>query len=229
MSERYLVIPDLQIPFEAPKALEFCYYLKRHFDIPDDNVLNVGDEVDQYFGSLYKKDPDAAHTPTSEIKATKDTLKRWASHFPHMKICESNHGMRWARRAAEAEIPSQMLRRYQEVLETPDTWRWQRVWHINASRKPFLMKHGIEYSGVSAYRNAAIAEGKSVVFGHLHSSAGVAYVKTDGLDVWGMNAGCLIDADAYAFQYGKYNKFKPNLGAAVILDGGMTPIWLPYE
>lgn len=229
MQDRYLVISDTQMPFEALTALEYCYYIKQHFGIPNENVLHVGDEVDEYFGSLYKKDPDATHTPTSEIKETKDKIKRWASLFPLMRICESNHGMRWAKRAAEAEIPSQMMRRYQDVLETPLGWRWQRVWHINASKKPFIMKHGMEYSGVNAYRNAAIAEGKSVVFGHLHSSAGIAHVKTDGLDVWGMNVGCLIDVDAYAFHYGKYNKFKPNLGVGVILDGGTTPIWLPYS
>jgi hypothetical protein len=55
-SKPFLVIPDLQIPFENQNALAFCKYLKRHYQVPDCNVLNVGDETDSYHGGSWPKD-----------------------------------------------------------------------------------------------------------------------------------------------------------------------------
>jgi hypothetical protein len=226
-SDNYLVISDLQIPFENPKALEFCKYLRRHFGIPLENVYNVGDEVDQYFGSLYDKDPDALHTPNSEIRESIDKLSRWYDAFPMMKLALSNHGERWAKKASKAGIPSIMLKGYQEVLQSPSGWRWERVWRVEA-RYPFLVKHGLEYGGMYTFKQAPMVEGMSVVFGH-HTNAGIAFVETEGLDAWGMCVSCLIDPVQYAFHYSKYNRFKPNLGCGVILNGGKLPIWVPLE
>jgi len=44
-----------------------------------------------------------------------------------------------------------------------------------------------------------------------------------------MVVGSLINPEAYASEYGKKNKFKPVLGTGVGINGGKTPIWLPYE
>jgi hypothetical protein len=228
--ERQLILPDLQLPFEHPDALKFILQVKREFRIDGDNILCVGDEVDQYFGSMYGKDPDATHTATSEIRETKEKLRKWYAAFPNMLVAESNHGLRWAKKAVEAEIPSQMLRKYQEVLETPEGWRWARKWKIEpVGGKPYLLKHGLDCSGKTPYRGTAEISGISSVFGHLHSSAGLCHVKTEEKEVWAMNVGCLIDVDAYAFHYGKDDKFKPTLGCGVILDSGMTPIWIPFH
>ena len=82
LNGHFLVMSDWQIPFQHPKALEFCTYLKRHYRIPDENVYNVGDELDQYWGSLFDKDPDASLTANQEIQKSIDTLKTWYSAFP---------------------------------------------------------------------------------------------------------------------------------------------------
>lgn len=229
-SENYLVISDLQIPFEASFALPFCIELKKEFKIADENILCVGDEVDQYFGSLYDKDPNGTHTPDSELKESIDRLKLWYRAFPRCRVAESNHGQRWAKKACQAGIPSQMMRKYQEVLEAPPGWRWKREWYISALQKPFLLVHGLGYGGMNAHRQMALNNGMSTVHGHLHSSAGISIIKTAGLDhIWGMNVGCLIDVSAYAFHYNIDHKLKPCLGAGVILDGGRTPLWIPYD
>ncbi len=228
VGENYLVIPDLQIPFEADGALDFCLELKERFKVKDEHVLCVGDEVDQYFGSLYKKSPAAHHTPGSEIDDAKTKLKEWYKAFPKVMVAESNHGQRWAKKAAEAEIPSQMMRKYQDVLEAPKGWRWQRTWVVDASKKKFGMTHGMGYSGVFAHRQLAINSGMSMLHGHL-THAGIAHVKTELMDIWGMCVAALIDVDAYAFHYGKDNKFKPNLGAGIVADGGTAPLWFPYS
>lgn len=229
MAENYLIISDLQIPFEHDKALDFCKYIKKHYKIAEENVISVGDEVDQYFGSLYLKDPDASHTANSEIQETRDTLQAWIDAFPVLRVCESNHGQRWAKKASVSQIPSQLLRTYQEVLQIPLSWQYKRIWKIPASKHPFKVLHGLEFSGKHSARNALDQTSTSVAFGHLHSSAAIAYLKTFDKSVWAMNTGCLINPEAYAFHYGKDSKQKPNLGTGVVCDGGKIPIWLPLE
>lgn len=229
-TESYLCISDLQIPFEAPRSLEFVTYLKRHFKVPDENCYNVGDEIDCYFGSLYKKHPDQIHSAKTELQVAKETLKEWYARFPKMRLAISNHGLRWLRRAIEAEIPSELLRKYEEIIEAPDGWIWKDEWRIEASKQPFRMIHGMGYSGARGHVNAAIDGQMSTVIGHLHSHAGINYLKfMGGQQIWAANAGCLIDESALAFHYGKDNRQKPVLGSLVVVNGGTTPMFIPYE
>lgn len=226
---RYLFISDLQIPFHALQALDFCLKIKQDFQIENENCYCVGDEVDQYFGSLYKKCVDGHYTANQEIEASRIELKRWYRAFPQLKIANSNHGMRWAKKAVDAEIPSQMIRAYQEILGAPKAWQWADTWLIEAPKQRIKMLHGMGYGGNFAYRTAPLDQGISTVFGHLHASAGIAHIVTSGQKLWGMNCGCLIDVNAYAFHYGRDNRFKPWLGCGVVVDGGLTPMLIPYE
>jgi hypothetical protein len=222
-----LVISDLQIPFEYEYALDKCLYIQKHYKISNRDILCVGDEVDQYFGSMYAKDPDAAHTPNSEISDCKRIIKEWIKAFPTMYIAESNHGQRWAKKAAAAEIPSQMMRRYQDVLETPDSWKWAKRWFIETEKEHYWLKHGLDCSGKTPYRLQAEIGRYSSVFGHLHASPGLCYVQTDDKMIWSMNVGCMIDRDAYAFHYGKDDRFKPVLTLGVVYDHGRVPLLIP--
>lgn len=227
--ERYLFIGDPHIPFEARHALKFCRAVQREFKIPAENIYCTGDEVDQYFGSAYLKDPDAIHTATSELRISREKIREWGKAFPHMKLCISNHGLRWAKRASEAQLPSQMIRPYQEIIMAPETWKWAYEWNISAARAKIKMLHGMGYSGVNGHRNAAIDNGCNTVIGHLHASGGVAHVATANQKIWALNAACLVDVSAYVFNYGRESRNKPTLGIGVVVDGGMTPIFVPYE
>lgn len=196
--------------------------------MPHENVLCVGDEVDAFFGSQFKKHPDMNHSAISEIEATRKEIRRWGSAFPQMKLAISNHGLRWVRKAIDAEIPSQMLRSYQEMIEAPPDWVWKDKW-IFKTKHPFCMVHGMGYSGINGHRNAAIDFGISTVIGHLHSHAGLCHIKSEMQSLWAMNVGCMIDADSLAFSYGKYNRQKPVLGCGIIKDSGKTPLFIPYN
>jgi hypothetical protein len=120
-----------------------------------------------------------------------------------------------------------MMRKYQEVLETPEGWRWAHRWFIETPNKAYWLKHGLDCGGKTPYRIQAEIGAFSSVFGHLHSSAGIAYVRTDDKFIWSMNVGCMIDVEAYAFKYEKDNKFKPTVGIGVVCNSGTTPIWIP--
>lgn len=228
MSGNHLIISDLQIPFEAEHALKFCAYLKRHYKITDENVYNVGDEIDAMHGGMYPKDPNGHHTPNSEIQAARDKIQEWGAVFPKMRLAISNHGVRWLKKATAAEIPSQLLRSYEEMFHMPEGWHWRESWLVNA-RKPFQIKHGVDLGGKTPYRIQAELGGLSCAFGHLHSSPGICHVRTMDKNIWAMNTGCLIDVEAYAFKYDKDHKFKPGLGCGVVLNDGRMPIWVPYE
>lgn len=226
--DRYLVISDLQMPFEHEKALQFCTYLRKHFSIPLENIYNVGDETDQYWGSMWKKDINAHHTALSEIQETKDLMRPWFEEFPIMHLCESNHGMRWKRKALESDIPAILMRRYEEVLGCPSSWVWMKHWKVYTKR-PFLVEHGDDWGGQHPHVAAALHNGMSTIMGHHHSLAGIEFIKTNGLDIWGCVSGSLIDFKKYAFNYARQYKKKPQIGAAVILNDGALPIWIPLE
>lgn len=218
-----LVISDLQIPFEHPDALRFCQQIKREEKIADEDVYNVGDELDQYWGGMWDKSPDASHTPNQEYSQGIVTLGKWYKAFPQMKLCLSNHGTRWIRKALKAQIPTQMLRNYQELIQAPEGWRWQKHWKVK-DKYPWIMEHGDDWGGSIPHVNAALHNGMSTVMGHHHSRLGVTYMKTNGMDIWGAVAGSLIDFEQYAFEYARAAKLKPQLGLILVVDGGKRAI-----
>lgn len=223
----FLCVSDTQIPFEAPRALEFVQYIKRHYSIPDENMMHVGDELDAYHGGRWPKDPNGQYSAVGELAESKRRLKEWYKAFPLMMLAISNHGLRWVRKASAAEIPSQMLRSYQEIIEAPPGWSWKLEWAV-PTKHPFRVIHGLGYSSINSQRNAALDAGISTVHGHL-IHAGISHVVTANQKLWGMCVGALIDPEAYAFEYGKEHRFKASLGVGVVAGKGSTPIWLPYE
>lgn len=229
MAGNYLVIPDLQEPFSHPKAFEFCLYLSKHYKVPKQNILCVGDETDQYWGSMYEHDPDALHTPQSELNDSIERLKKWYDAFPICRVAVSNHGMRWARKASKAGIPSMVIRSYKSIIQAPEGWNWQNRWLVDCGKAKVILTHGMEYSGKNAMRMAAELEAHNSVFGHHHSVAGIAHIRTPSQEKWSMGVGCLIDETKYAFAYGAFNRFKPVLGAGIICNDGLTPVYVPFS
>ena len=222
----YLIIPDVQIPFEHPRSLTFLKEVKKEFSIPDENILCVGDELDEYWGGMYRKDPMASHTAMQEIEESREKLKAFIAAFPNLRICFSNHGTRWQRKAFEAEIPSIMMRQYQEVMEIPPTWRYADHWLIKA-KYPFLVEHGDKHGGTFPHVQASRINGISTAIGHFHSVLGVEYTNTTMGSIWGMCVASLIDAEAYAFKYSLKHSKRPVLGCGVILDEGRTALPVP--
>ena len=226
--DRFLFISDLQIPFEAPKALEVCRKVQRHYGIPKEHVYCVGDEVDCYHASRYPKSPDIDLTPTQELALARDRLKAWYAAFPVMQLATSNHGKRWYDRAAEAGIPKALLPDYNAIWQAPTGWRWAKYWRICAKR-PMAVFHGLGYGAQAALNQSALDYGMATVFGHHHSAAGIKHLATRTQRLWAMNSGCLINIKSVAFGYEEDNRLKPVLSLGVAVDGGLTPILVPYE
>ena len=213
-----LVIPDMQIPFQHKDSLRFVSELRDV--IQPDEIVNIGDEVDQMALSRFDPDPEG-DGPSVELRKAIRVLQAWYKEFPEMKLCDSNHTARVYKQAFLAGIPEAYLRTIPEWLEAPSGWQWENAWEIDGVR----YEHGDAQGGVHAARNLAIRNRKSTVIGHHHSHGGVNFIANDEELIFGMNVGCLIDINSIAFKYGRMSAYKPTLGAGIVREG--VPYFVP--
>jgi hypothetical protein len=218
-----LVIPDCHLPYEHPKALEFCVKLQDLFQVAPEDVFHLGDLEDNFYLGQWPKGADYPHTPNQEVERAREKIKEWGRAFPKMKICESNHASRYFRKASASEIPSQMLRTYREFFDYPKGWDVQECFLLK-DKTEVLLFHG---EGFANPQQASVHFGKNVVTGHFHSKAGVWWSETMVNRIYAVNSGCLIDYEQYAFHYAKHAKFKPSLGATILMDGFRVPFYVP--
>jgi hypothetical protein len=218
--ETVLAIPDLQVPFQHRDSYDFLSAVNEAYE--PTQIVCIGDEVDFHALSDYESDPDG-FSAGDELQRSIDALAPLYEMFPKVKSCISNHTMRPFKRAFKAGIPRRLLRDYGEFLEAPPGWRWDEYWEIDGIR----YEHGHNLVGGGKYMNAKAPEqnGRSTVFGHFHSFAGVQYVSTPEALMFGMNVGCLIDMRSYAFAYAKNSKTRPILGCGVVDEG--IPLFVP--
>lgn len=213
-----LAISDLQIPFQHPDAYNFLEWLTEK--VKPDLVVNVGDEVDQHGLSRYHHDPDGK-SAGEELEESKQILQSFFALHPEVLCCTSNHTDRVFKKAFEAGIPKGYLRSIREFLAAPEGWEWKDEWWIDNIR----FSHGDEVGGQVPHRTLALAVMSSVVIGHHHSVPGIEFLANGQQMIFGMNTGCLIDPQAYAFHYTKKHKYKPIIGTGLILHG--IPKWVP--
>jgi hypothetical protein len=207
-----LAISDLHCPFEHRDALPFLKEIKRHYRT--DTVVCLGDESDMHSMSAHDHDPDL-HSPQDEHERMLDHLRPFYEAFPRAASMHSNHTARPFRRASKFGIPSVYLRTYADFMDAPPGWSWHEAVEIDGVR----YSHGEGYSGWLGALQCAQAFMQPCVVGHIHTGAGVLYNANAKFLLWGMNAGCLIDRHALAFNYGKNHKHKPILGSGLIRDG----------
>ena len=214
--DRILVIPDLQAPFQHKDSLDFLDNIAQQ--INPTKVVSIGDEVDQHALSRYPSNPDG-HSAGKEYELAQKFMLKLYDRFPAAIACYSNHSDRIFRKAFEAGIPRAYLRSIKEFMGAPDGWEW-RVHDT-------VFIHGDSAKGGQPHRLLAQSNLCSTVIGHHHSCPGVAYLANDTSAIYGMNVGCLIDLDAYAFHYTRYNRYKPVLWAGVIVNG--IPQFIPMQ
>lgn len=213
-----LAVSDLQIPFEHPDAYAFIEWLTEEYE--PDEVVYVGDEVDQHALSRYDHDPDGI-TAGEELEESIERLKKYYALHPEAKCCTSNHTDRVFKKAFSAGIPRGYLKSIREFLQAPEGWEWRDEWRIDGIR----FSHGDEVGGQVPHRTLALAAMTSCVIGHHHSTPGVHFIANRTEAIFGMNVGCLIDVNAYAFHYTRKQKNQPVLGAGLILSG--VPKFVP--
>ncbi len=217
--DNFLFLGDIHLPFEHPKALEFAKQLRKDFSIPHENVYSVGDILDLYHFSRWPKNPDARITVNQELELCRDKIRKWGAAFPELKIADSNHDSRIMKKAMGAELPSQVIKSFEDIFELPKTWKIKEQFVICGP--DILVCHGEEFS---CALQAAIAYGLNVVQGHHHSKFGVQYRASKMQQLWGAATGWLGDEKSFAFAYGDKSKQKMILGSIVVVNGIPYPI-----
>jgi hypothetical protein len=225
-SRHFLIISDLHIPFEHRDAMNHCIRIKKEYKIKDEDCYSVGDFTDNYFAGLYKHSPNVDMSPNDEIESAKKKIRAWGRAFPLLKMAIGNHDMRWSKKFFDSGIPDVVMRQYRDLLEIPRGWQIANLHRVKCDYS-FIVQHGNPSAGINAHRERALLNGCNSVMGHTHAHAGFAFINSGEQKIWGANAGCLIDAEHWAFHYGVDCKHKPCIGTMVILNGGRSPLWLP--
>lgn len=225
--ENYLIISDSHVPYHHPDLIPFLKDFIGRYQIKPENMYHVGDLLDLYHYSSYLKDKNRKDNPTSELEAAREFIQQLAGVCPQLKVVLGNHESRLSKRAAEAELPSAVLRTIEDIFQFPKEWELKDEYLVFGSHSPFKVIHGEGFSGVSAHREAALINGVSTCMGHLHSHAGIAYVNTASQSLWGLNVGCSVDTGSYVFEYGNKHKFKSIVSIGAVCNGGEYPILEP--
>lgn len=220
------VIADNQEPFSHIDYLPFCQFVfsaqSRNITADRIRVMHVGDEVDQHTLGKWPADPNG-RSAGDELEEAKLKLRDWFVAFPNVSVCISNHSYRAYKKSHLSGIPSQFMRDLGEVYGAPPGWKWADRWIVD----DICFEHGEMVSGPMACLRAAHSNRMKTVIGHQHTNAGVIYSASVSDEIWGMNVGCGIDIDAYAFKYGRTLRNKPNLGCGIVLHG--IPYFIPMQ
>lgn len=216
------IIGDCHLPFELPGYLDHCIKMFDMYGV--DYVVNIGDFLDNHALSYHEHDPNGM-SPHDEGIAARPKVQAWVDAFPEADWVVGNHDDLPFRKAKTAGLPAKYLATYAEILDIPGLKNWN--YQVEHCVDGILFRHGMGATGKYGHRNAAEKSGCCVVQGHSHSTAGIEYIASKHLRIWGMSVGCGVDKEAYAAQYGRHMIIKPFISCAVIVEG--TPIVLPMD
>lgn len=205
-----LVFSDPHAPFDMPN---FPYFLKdtaTKYDVK--SVICLGDLVDMHAISRHGAEPCALGA-YSELDLARQRVKLYATLFPKCRRIKGNHDERVERQAAAVGIGKAFLRDIDDVLELPEGWAQVEDETIIDG---VLYAHGLGWTGRNGAINKAIFEGVSACIGHSHAYGGVQYATNKTKTIFGLNVGCGVNRDAYAFAYGKYAKYRETLGCGIV-------------
>jgi len=207
------IISDTHIPFVHPEYLDFCKYTFERFGVT--KVVHIGDLVDHHAGSRFASELTAWNIE-QELKLTKVELAPWFKAFPEVSLCMGNHDRIPARQAKTVGISQSFMKTFEELYALPVDWVCSRSFNIDGVH----FDHGLNSGGMMGAKNTSLKMGCSYVQGHTHMHAGVAYnANVRGETFFGMNVGCGIDQNAYAYNYAKGLRGEMVMGCGIVASG----------
>lgn len=211
-NSRVLLISDLHIPYNHKDSISFLRHLKAKYN--PTRVICLGDELDKHSLSFHDSDPDL-YSAGDELKASLSTIKELHELFPVMDIIESNHGSLVWRKAKAHGIPRHYIKSYNDVLGVDDGWKWYFDLTIKLPNGQLCYLHHGKSSNVIQLSQQM---GMCAVQGHYHEAFKIDYWGNPVGLFWGMQCGCLIDDNSYAFSYNNVNIKRPVVGTGLIIN-----------
>ena len=208
---RILVIGDLHIPWERKGYFEFCCDLYKVWNC--DTVIFIGDVVDSHAVSFHPKHPNLPGA-LQEYELARAGVQRWYKRFKKAVVVTGNHDERIIRLANSVGIPDVYLKSYKKNWGTYN-WKWKYDHVVD----DIYFYHGTGQGGIYPASNAVRKMLMSCVLGHNHTASGVKYYANPQRRIFACDVGCGIDDAKMAFAYGRHNKQRSILSAAVIVDG----------
>lgn len=208
---RVLCIGDIHVPWTRKGYLQFCKDLYYQWDC--NAVVFIGDVVDLHAISFHEKEPDCPGAK-EEYERTKVAVAQWYKAFSKAKVCIGNHDERVIRCTKSMNVPEVYLKSHNDTWGTPK-WDWQPDHIID----DVYYYHGTGQSGLYPAANAVRKMLMSCVLGHNHTASSVKYYANPMRRIFACDTGCGVDDKQMAFAYGRNNKQRSIISAAVIIDG----------
>lgn len=215
------VIGDTHIPFEKSGYLEFLKKTFKKYKVQ--KIVHIGDLVDNHAISYHESDPEG-HSSGGEVDMVLERLAAWKKAFPKLDVILGNHDKLPERKAKTAGLSNRFVKSFKEMWQLPQRWT-VHPHYCEIDGVKYL--HGIGATGKNGALNMATSQLQSCVIGHSHAYGGVQY-RRGNMTIFGMNAGCGMDEDAYAFEYGRYFRDRPTLGCGIVINGTQA-IFVPWE
>ena len=215
--ENVLIIGDLHEPFCLDGYLEFCreQYVKHNCN----RVIFIGDVIDSHYSSYHETHTDGMGG-AEELEFAIKKIAKWYKAFPNADVTLGNHDRIIVRQAQSSNIPSQWIREFKDVLNTPN---WNYCTEVISNGVRYV--HGDKSSAAkTAYKRDMI----STVSGHFHTQFYVEWNFGKYAALFAMQVGCGIDSKSYAMGYMQGGK-KEAIGVGVVLDNGKQPFVIPME
>ena len=208
-----LVVGDLHEPFCLDSYLQFNVNLYNKYNCNE--VIFIGDIIDGHAWNYHESNPDGLSVG-DEVSFSIKRLQRWYKAFPKATILFGNHDLLVARKIKTAGLSEKFMKPLKDILAAPKTWDFKHDYVKNN----VIYLHGSTGDAIKRARDSRL----STVQGHLHSKSFIEYSVSIKDKIFGMNVGCGIDKDLYAFEYGKPMAKKPIIGSGLVLDNGRLPI-----
>ncbi len=204
------------------------YYLEFNKDIADEHecdiIVFMGDVIDWSAISFHAHNPEAPG-PMDEFTMAFEAIQKWHKIFPKAYVCIGNHDKRIVRLAQSVNIPEALIVKYKRMWKTPG-WKW--VTHKIIDKVFYCHGHK-KGGGKTPAWNLSMKMGMSVVMGHNHARGGINWSANPLRRWFGMDTGCGIDDDAYAFAYAEENVTRSILSSGVIINGTPKHIIMPVS
>lgn len=224
-----LVLGDLHAPYMHEDYLEFAQDVYKKYNCT--RVYAAGDVGDNYYPSKYPKNIDAP--PNKELRnLTEVVLAELESVFGHIRCIIGNHCRRILNALDEGGLGTGNLSINQLLTHFggyPSTWSYYDLIYIKGdfqeTQEDIIIMHG-DQKGFSPLPHINLRSmDRSIVYGHHHASAGIAYNCSNLRRKFSMNVGCGVDTTEFVFNYARENLKKDILSCGVIL--GLDGIFVP--